>query len=450
MVVRLRDGAPIAGHAADRRLIPASLSKLFVAVAALEHFGPEHRFRTGLHARTAPDDGILSGDLLFRGSGDPDLGTEQLRTLVARLRQAGVQRITGALIIDEGRFGAIACRTKDRCDARTGSRFAFDGPLSAAGIDHGTVEIAVRPASRPGQPASVALMPPSISGIALTGSVETLPADARLRFRVERRTDADGNDVLGLDGGIPLGHATVRRSRSVSNAARHTGRVLRALLRDAGIALEGGVRIASLDAPGDDWRLLAAIDGTPLAAQLRRMLHFSNNYMADMLTLHLTHGATGSTDLDVAGMRLLTALDMAPAGDAPEAGPILHSGSGLSVSSRLSARQVVAVLARAYRRHALFPALLGGLTVPLYADSGQLDGGSAAWNTRLAVKTGWLSEPVGVRALAGYLRLSDDDWGAFAVIVNGTSRHPRVPRTATLTALRQDLEALLSSSGSGE
>ena len=448
--MRLRDGAVIAEHDADQRLVPASLSKLFVAVAALEHFGPEHRFRTGLHARTAPDDGTLSGDLLFRGSGDPDLGTEQLRTLVARMRQTGVQRITGTLIIDEGRFGTIACRTKDRCDARTGSRFAFDGPLSAAGIDHGTVEVAVRPAPRPGQPAHVALMPPNIAGIALTGSVETLPADARPRFRVERRTDADGNDVLGVDGGIPVGHATMRRSRSVSDAARHAGRVLRALLRDAGIVIEGGTRIASLDARGDDWQPLAFIDGTPLAAQLRRMLHFSNNYMADMLTLHLTHGATGSTDLDVAGMRLLTALDMAPAGGAPEAGPILHSGSGLSVSSRLSAREIVTVLARAYRRHALFPALLGGLTVPLYADGGQLGGGSADWNTRLAVKTGWLSEPVGVRALAGYLRLADGDWGAFAVIVNGTRERPHVPRAPTLAALRQDLEALLSAPGPGE
>src|SRR5699024_1516742 len=106
--------------------------------------------------------------------------------------------------------------------------------------------------------------------------------------------------------------------------------------------------------------------------------------------------------------------------------PNLTSGSGLSVSNRLSARHLVALLNHMYHQPALFPAFYGAIPVPESSATNTLKHGNQAWLTRLVAKTGTLTEPVTVRALAGYFRLRNGDFGAFAVIINGTQNRPAI------------------------
>ena len=124
-------------------------------------------------------------------------------------------------------------------------------------------------------------------------------------------------------------------------------------------------------------------------------------------------------------------------------GPIFDSGSGLAVSNELSARDVVALLGYMYRQNALFPAFYGSLPVPLSAPSRTLKQGNFDWLTRLTAKTGTLSEPVTVRSLAGYFRLADGGFGAFAFIINGTADNPALTYRQTVTAYQTDMEAIL-------
>ena len=124
-------------------------------------------------------------------------------------------------------------------------------------------------------------------------------------------------------------------------------------------------------------------------------------------------------------------------------GAVLDSGSGLAVSNELSARDVVALLGYMYRQNALFPAFYGSLPVPLSAPSRTLKQGNFDWLTRLTAKTGTLSEPVTVRSLAGYFRLADGGFGAFAFIINGTADNPALTYRQTVTAYQTDMEAIL-------
>ncbi|MEM8962214.1 MAG: D-alanyl-D-alanine carboxypeptidase, partial [Acidobacteriota bacterium] len=62
---------PIVLEDGTARFVPASVTKLIVTIAALERLGPEHRVITEARTDAALEQGVLSGDLVIRGGGDP-------------------------------------------------------------------------------------------------------------------------------------------------------------------------------------------------------------------------------------------------------------------------------------------------------------------------------------------------------------------------------------------
>jgi D-alanyl-D-alanine carboxypeptidase/D-alanyl-D-alanine-endopeptidase (penicillin-binding protein 4) len=107
-------GAVLFDDDAERPLLPASTQKLVVAAGALAVLGPDHRFTTELRATAEPDAaGVLRGDLVLVGGGDPALATPQftelvnpdrprtpLETLANAVSSAGITRVTGRVIGD--------------------------------------------------------------------------------------------------------------------------------------------------------------------------------------------------------------------------------------------------------------------------------------------------------------------------------------------------------------
>jgi D-alanyl-D-alanine carboxypeptidase/D-alanyl-D-alanine-endopeptidase (penicillin-binding protein 4) len=91
-------------HAGDRPRRLASNEKLLTTMAALDLMGPRHRFRTVATAARIPANGVLDGDLWLIGGGDPELDATDLRTLAARLRAAGLRRVTGSVLGDRSAF----------------------------------------------------------------------------------------------------------------------------------------------------------------------------------------------------------------------------------------------------------------------------------------------------------------------------------------------------------
>lgn len=435
----------------ERRLTPASVTKLYTVAAALQQWGPDYRFTTRLLSGAPVVDGTLRGDLIFAGAGDPALGVDQLWLLAMRLRQGGVRRVSGDLVINDSLFGPVPCIIADRCEARGGSNHAYDAPLSAAGVGFSTVELSIIPAPESGRPARVVLLPPNLAGFEISGSIATVASGTRPHYAAWRST-RDGVDVMHVRGRVPAGGGPYHIYRSVSDPARFAGRELSAILRASGIALGGDVVVSN--APVDEgYRTLARVQSPALARQMRGMMTYSNNYTADTLALDLLAYQpehTGPVRLPDAAAILEKLAQRANRAvwldeTAPEdGGPNIDSGSGLSVSNKLSARDVVSLLVYMYDQPDLFPAFLGTLPVPLHTPSHMLKNGNGDWLTRLAAKTGSLSEPVSVLGLAGYLRLADGGWGAFAIVINGTSHRPRIPFGKSMGAIRHDLEGLLA------
>ena len=423
---------------ASTRLTPASISKLVIAAAALETWPADKTFETRVLAASAPRDGRVEGDLILHGDGDATLDHRDLWALAVQVRAAGVRDVEGGVVAHPA-FGPLGCDNQDRCDALARSDTAYNVPLSALGVDYGNWCVSVQPA-QPGQAAALRSCGGATLPIAIDGQIATVAARGRENFRIERVT-VEGRDRLEVGGAIAAGEPQ-DVYRAMSDPALGAAQLLRQMLLDLGVRVRGEAQVR-YGAPGTGLAL-ARVRGLALREQLGRMLRFSNNYVADLLTL--TVGAARlprpPTQLAEAAATLASQFPTALAPGA--SAPVLYSGSGLTPENAISAAEMVSMLEAQYRRTETFPVFYGGLTVPAQAPFAFVRGGSREWQARVALKTGTMNDPHSVCAVAGYLRKKDGGWMAFAILVNGSDSKRRVPLHQAMEAIRADIDNLLA------
>lgn len=485
LVVRLRDGEVLAERHATRRLSPASVSKLALAGAALETFGSEHVFVSRFHTLGTRKGGTLQGDLVFEGAGDPYLTNEKLWFLATDVARAGVRTVTGDLVVNTSLFGTIEADSNRAAGARASSH-AYDSPLSAAAVNFSVLAVVASPGDASGAAGRVALEPYPLDTVAMSGGVTTGKGSAG-RVAVTRARSGTG-DRLTISGSVPMAGWPVRVYRSVSDADAYAGSVLKAFLRASGVEIKGKVRVER-SALSSKARPLAAVEGFPLDWQVRGLFKVSNNFIGDMLTLQLDvddsspgrerRGATLAggarklteymnrvvADADAAGLvgrmgsvrpkgqrpvRLASGQGtMEGAGieqDGDRTPLILRSGSGLTPENRLSARDVVALLARMHANAREFPSFLTALPIPGAEGTARKRFSAPEerhLQDRLRGKTGTLTEPIDAVGLGGYSRLKDGDWVAFAILVNGSPTKPNFGVETIRDAIDADLARIL-------
>ena len=102
MLVADADGksVPRLSHRADVAMNPASVMKLVTTFAALDLLGPAYVWRTPVWLDGRVQDGVLKGNLVIQGQGDPKLVQERLWLLLKRLQGLGIQTIDGDMVLD--------------------------------------------------------------------------------------------------------------------------------------------------------------------------------------------------------------------------------------------------------------------------------------------------------------------------------------------------------------
>lgn len=440
LIIDLPEGRILAKLNPDRRLGAASLTKLLTSAATLKTWGPRRTFITRI-AGPAPKQGIVNGDLVFIGGGDPALNTSGIWQLAAQLAEQGIHQISGNLVIDQSLFGDVQCQSDDRCKALAKSRHSYDAPLSAAGINFGTWCVSISPATQSGLPARTRLCQLAIPTIDIAGQVDTVAKESG--YIDVSRISKSGFDKLFVSGKINERNPEFRFYRSVGNAPLQTGLVLREALERIGITITGDIQVKSSRST-HHLNTLAKLESIPLAEQLIKMMTYSNNYMADVLALNLlaeSPDAQRPLTLKAAGQKL-SSINSMDYGDGDNT-VILNSGSGLTPENALSASDIVSVLKTMYLRTDLFPAFVGSLTVPSFSPSIFYRSKSSDWRTRIATKTGSMNDPVTILGFAGYFRKRDGNWGAFALLINGTKEHPHVPYVERTHAIKETVNQLL-------
>ncbi|CCQ53064.1 D-alanyl-D-alanine carboxypeptidase [Crocosphaera watsonii] len=93
------DWAYLGDHQAKTPLSAASLTKIATSLAALETWGTGHRFETEFLKVGTVENGVLKGDLIVKGSGDPLFVREEAIAVGNKLNELGIKQVSGNLII---------------------------------------------------------------------------------------------------------------------------------------------------------------------------------------------------------------------------------------------------------------------------------------------------------------------------------------------------------------
>jgi D-alanyl-D-alanine carboxypeptidase/D-alanyl-D-alanine-endopeptidase (penicillin-binding protein 4) len=337
----------------------ASNVKIMTSAAALSLLGPEYRWRTTVSVvgppagPPLPAGGEVSGDLYFRGSGDPTLATEDLATVAGELVGLGLHKVRGALIVDDSFFqgGYIPPAYDQRTDS-TASRTT----ASAASLDGNVVAVTVIPGPAAGAPARIVIDPPSpyftVAGRVVTAaSGPAAPTVDTKEDGSHTRIDVAGRIRLGTDP-----HTIYRR---VANPSLFVGWTLRQMLERRGISVAGGVRVGT--SPGQGLRVLATHDSPPLAVVVQEMNKRSNNFVAEQLLRTLgaeIGGRPGTWDKGLKAVaRYLSGLGI-------KAGTYqMTNGSGLYDSNRFSSAQIATVLRAASHDFRISAEFLASLAI---------------------------------------------------------------------------------------
>jgi D-alanyl-D-alanine carboxypeptidase/D-alanyl-D-alanine-endopeptidase (penicillin-binding protein 4) len=399
-VMQASDGDVLFAHNAGGMFNPASNTKMLTTAAAISYLGGDFRYHTALYGPEPDQDGVVHGDVVLRGSGDPSLATSDLAEIARNLAARGVVRIEGDLYGDP-RFHDPA-RASDR-DEGVGE--------SALILNRNTYGVRVRPGDV-GHGAIVTVEPRS-EFFGVESSATTVHGKrSRLRIDSYRKDDRLVVTVRGRIADTRGDYVDVRR---LSDGSLFAASVLRDALGDFGVELTGDVHSGAAAAPV----LLAEHRSAPLADVCRISNKPSNNFVAEAIYKTLggeLYGVPGTLAKGTrAVMDYLTA-----AGIKPGTYRIVN-GSGLTHENRITPSDLTTLLRTIFFDLAVAPDFLTSLAIAGIDGTirNRFLGTEAVGLVR--AKTGTLSS---VSALSGYVG-DKDDVLVFTIFVEGF-RHRRL------------------------
>ena len=395
-------------------VMPASTMKVLTLAVAAERLGWDARFTTRIEATAPIENGVLTGDLIVTGGGDPTIGEgdDPARVLdewANRLTLLGLSRIDGRIVGDDDAWPDQALGSGWAWDDLA---FGFAAPIGALQFNESSARVVITAGPRPDTPAAMRLEPAS-TDLVLTGQVGTTTSDLPPRISTRRRPFTRTLEVTGT---VPRADRDYVRLVAIDNPTRGFVTAFRDALARAGVVVTGdSVDIDELaPKPAGARAVLLTHESPPLRDLAVRLMKTSQNLVAETLLLKV--GLTSDVpDPDpVAAARGAYERTLAGWG-VPADAVVVADGSGLSRYDYTTADTLVTVLMRMARdpRHAQpFEAAL-----PIMGVDGTLErrGRETRLERRVHAKTGTISN---VRALAGYMTTNAGERLAFAIVAN--------------------------------
>ena len=409
LVVRQRDGVVLYARTPDRLMIPASNAKVLTALAALDAFGPSHRFETTISSDVSPGPKGEVGKLYLRGGGDPTITSEDWWRFASELRDAGLQRVSGDLLLDDALFD----RLRWHPSVEGISSRAYHAPVGALNANYGSFAVTVRPGAKIGDPVSVTVNPP-VSYLEISNHGKTLGKRERPSLVVDR-SQGKNSEIVTIRGGVRVGDPSKTYYRSVLHPDRYAGAVLKLQLAAVGVEVAGRVRAGV--APKSAFAL-HRFKGRSVGEIVRLFMKFSNNGIAESMVKNLgalANGGVGTWEAGIPEMRRRLI-----ARGVPAAGFKLVDGSGLSYHDRVSPRALVAALRVGLDSFRFGPEFVTSL--PIAARDGTLEKRAEGAQDWVRAKTGLLN---GVTGLSGYAAITSPnpqerrERVVFSVLANG-------------------------------
>lgn len=386
-------GAVLAARDPDLALPPASVAKAVTALYALDRLGPSYRFATRVLATGPLSGGMVQGDLILAGGGDPTLQTDQLGDLVARMAKAGVKGATGRFLYWEG---ALPTLTEIADDQPV--HVGYNAAISGLNLNFNRVYFEWKKSGTSwtiGVDARGERFQPKVDMVSVAVAKRDSPLFTYKGGKVEEWTVA--SSALGKDGS---------RWLPVRDPGRYVAEVFRTLARAQGITLSAPDRTASRPSGSE----LARVESEALPEVLRDMLRFSTNITAECVGLT----ASGAASLAASAGAMDAWVKQAFGAEIR-----LRDHSGLGGASRITAAAMARILVAA-------EAEARGLR-PILRDVGMKDDEGKVVEkhpVKVLAKSGTLNF---VSGLAGYVQPPNGRGLVFAIFSGDPERRDAVP-----------------------
>ena len=382
---------PVFSQQPAKPMNPASTMKLVTTFAALELLGPDYRWRTEAYADGAIVEGLLDGDLVLKGYGDPKITIEQFQSLVSALRATGLKTIRGDLVLDRS-FFALPAHDPGAFDGEPLKPYNV-GP-DALLVNFNSVRFVFAP-NAAGDAVEIRAEP-DFAEVALRGAPRAVIGDCvdwRASLAASFVNRADRAEAIF---GGRYAAACGERDWYVAllDHAHYALAMFKRYWTESGGSIAGGVRNGRAPAQG---KPIATLYSPPLYDTVRDINKLSNNVMARQLFLTLATSAypppATTAHAGQAVRRWLVSHRLA----FPEL--VLDNGSGLSRRERISARSMARLLAAA-DASTVRTDYVSSLAVSATDGTVRRRFGGEEIADQAFLKTGSLE---GVRALAGYV-----------------------------------------------
>lgn len=416
MVVSLSRGDTLFAQNAGASLVPASTLKLFTAALAFERLGSHHRFTTNVLRTGAVDSaGTLHGDLVLRGGGDPSLSRRffegdangPMRSLAQQVSMAGIKRIRGDVIGDDGAF-----EPKPVPDGWL-TRYlhaSYAAPVSALSLNENLLYVVVTPGAGGGT-GKIRLEPAADGAYRISNGTTTRAGSRNARLTVALANQG----VINVRGWIGATSEPRVYVVVVNDPPSFATSAFARALEEAGVSVQGKVRLASTPVGALP---VASLPSPPLFELANIMNRESVNHFAELIFRNVGRlgdpSGVGSAEMANALLRDFLLLRVG----AEPSDVFAADGSGLSTLDRVTPRAMVQLLGYAHRApwarefHESLPIAGRQETLRL-----RMRGTPAQGN--LHAKTGTTNEVV---ALSGYVSSRDGEVLAFVFLYNGRDR----------------------------
>jgi serine-type D-Ala-D-Ala carboxypeptidase/endopeptidase (penicillin-binding protein 4) len=387
-----KTGEILQSRQADQPMPPASVAKTLTSLFALEKLGAGHRFATRVLATGPVQGGIVQGDIVLAGGGDPTLQTDQLGDLVARLAAKGIKGASGRFLFDDSTLPLLTQVSADQPQ-----HVGYNPAIGGLNLNFNRVHFEWK---RDGKGGWTTTMDARGERFLPAVDVASISVADRAAPLFTYASDGAHEDWTVASGALGKGGS---RWLPVRHPGPYTAEVFRTLARAQGISLDAGV---AGRAKGTE---IGRIDSEVLTEVLRDMLKFSTNLTAEVVGLN----ASGARDL-VASGAMMSDWARATFG----VGARFGDHSGLGSASRITAADMVRVLVQAEREgRGLRPILRD---IGMRDDAGKTVKGSPV---KVVAKSGTLNF---VSGLAGYISAPGRPDLVFAIFSGDPARRDAV------------------------
>ncbi|HEX6260690.1 MAG TPA: D-alanyl-D-alanine carboxypeptidase/D-alanyl-D-alanine-endopeptidase, partial [Woeseiaceae bacterium] len=394
-VENLRTGETILAWNENQPRNPASVAKLLTTLVALETLGPSYTWKTDIFFAGEIKDDALEGDLLFKGYGDPFLTTERLWTMLHAVRDTGINRIDGNLLLDDSYFdiGEYDPAAFDNAPLR-----AYNVAPNALLMNFKVVQYQFTPDAG-GAKVKVRLHP-ELENLQVVNQLSIGDGSCGGYQRGITITPNEDVDQMIFSGTFPRGCTSYEMNRTALNHNDFAYGLIKSIWSEMGGELAGGWKNV---ATPEKLKPVLSFRSPTLAEIITMVNKYSNNVMAHQLLYTLAAEQFGAPGTEENG-RLVVQQWLEERGF--DVGELRYdNGAGLSRDARMTARHLVDLLRYAYRSRYM----------PEFMSSMSLSGLDGTLSSRFRndaltgmahIKTGSLDN---VTSIAGFLQSRSGD-----------------------------------------